>query len=155
MSGVGISDRRKADPLVKTCRIRVFSAQAHTAEVGARALDESRHHRSSHAFISPCGPHVNTTDAAHIGTPGKWITIKAALGNQQALVEMAAEDLARSVEAVLRAGPFLHQGFNEAVALGPCLRLQILHARGRQFNFLDRDHRLNDKDNGCLAMRPT
>src|ERR1700677_4681030 len=107
MGSVGAGNGRKADPLVKACRIRVFSAQAYTAEVGPRLLDESGHQGSSYAFISPCRPHVNTADAAHVGTPGKWIAIKTAHGNQQALVEMAAEDLSRSIEAVLCARPFL------------------------------------------------
>src|ERR1700679_3558525 len=108
MGSVGAGNGRKADPLVKTCRLRILSTQAYTAEVGACLLDESGHQRTSYAFISPCGPHINATDAAHVGTAGKRITIKAADGNQQAVVQMAAEDLSRSIEAVLCACPFLH-----------------------------------------------
>src|ERR1700677_4162489 len=101
MGSVRACDGRKADPFVKTRRIRVFGAQAYTAEVGACLLDERGDQRSSYAFISPCGPHINAADAAHVGTAGKRITIKAADGNQQAVVQMAAEDLSRSIEAVL------------------------------------------------------
>ena len=104
----GLSIGRKADPLVKACRLRVLSAQAYTAEVGPGLLDESGDQCSSYALVSPRRPHVNTPDAAHVGTAGKGITIKASHGNQQALVQMAAQDLSRSIEAVLCAGPLLH-----------------------------------------------
>ena len=49
MGRVGVCYRRKADPLVKTCRIRVLSAQTYTAEVGASFLDESGHECSANA----------------------------------------------------------------------------------------------------------
>ena len=98
------------------------------------------HQCSANALVSPRRPHVNTPDTAHFRTAGKGITVKAAHGNQQALIQMAAEDLSRTIEAILCAGPLLHQGFNEVVALGLRLRLQMLHAWKGQLNFLDRDH---------------
>ena len=68
MGRVGACNGRKADPLVKACRIRVLSAQAYTAEVGAGLLDESGHQCSAYAFVPPRRPYVNLPDAAHVRT---------------------------------------------------------------------------------------
>ena len=109
----------------------MFSARRRTQRKWVRLLNERGDQRSSYAFISPCGPHVNAADAAYVGTAGKRITIKPAYGNQQAVVQMAAEDLSRSIEAVLCACPFLDQGFDEVVTLGARVRLQKFHSRKR------------------------
>ena len=106
----------------------------------ASFLDEGGHECSANAPASPRLPYVNLPDSAYVGTAGKGITVKAANSNQDALVHMAAEDLARGVEAVLCAGPLLYQGFDKAVALSLCLRLQTFHAGEGQLNFLNRDH---------------
>lgn len=153
MGRVGAFNGSKADPFVKASRIGVVSAQAYTTEVGACLLDESGHECSANAFVPPRMPYVNLPDSAYFRAAGKGIDVKTSYGNQQALVQMATQGLSRSIEAVLCAGPLLHQGFDEAVALGKRLRLQALQSREGQLNFLDRDHCLNDKDTGCFGIR--
>ena len=107
MGGVGAFNGREANPLVQTRRLRVLSAQAYTAEVGPGLINETDDQCSSYALVPPRRAHVNTTDAAHVGTAGKGITVKASHGNEQALIQMAAEDLSRSIETVFCAGPLL------------------------------------------------
>ena len=107
MRGIGAFNLHEADPLVKACRPRIFSTQAYTSEVSPGLINKTDDQCSSYALVPPRRAHVNTTDAAHIGTAGKGITVEASHGNQESLVQMAAEDLSWSVEAVLGIGPLL------------------------------------------------
>jgi len=75
VGSVGVCNRRKADPLVKACRLCVLSTQAHTAEVGPGLLNETADQCSSYALVSPRRAHVNAADATHIWAGGKGITI--------------------------------------------------------------------------------
>src|ERR1700678_148750 len=137
---VRILDRRKAHAFVKACRIGVFGAQTHTTEVSPGLLHQGSHERSADPFVSPGWPDVNATETGYIGPAGKRVKVKATDCKQQTLLQMAAQGLPRSIEALLGAGPLPHQGFNAVVPFLTRLRQQTLYAGNRQLNFLDRDH---------------
>src|ERR1700692_2975126 len=140
MTGIRAFDGNKAHALVETCRQGVFRAQAYTREMRAGVIHESGHQRPADAAVSPGIPHVNAADAAHIRPPGKGVTGKAAYRDQQPLIDIAAEAFPGATEAVGRARPLLHQGFNKVVPLVACLLLQTLDAWDGKLNFADSNH---------------
>src|ERR1700722_3980547 len=137
---VWVLDRRKAHAFVKAGRIGVFGSQTHTAEVSPGLVHQGAPERSADPFVSPGRPDVNATETGYIWPAGKRVTVKATDCKQQTSLQVAAQGLSRSIEAILGACPLLHQGFNEVVPFLTRLRQQTLYAGNRQLNFLDRDH---------------
>ncbi len=101
MGSVGVGDGNEADSFVEPCRIRVLGTQAHAAKAGPRLIHQRRYQRSPNALISPRLPDVDAPYTAHVRTSGKGVYVKSAHGYQQALIQMTAERLSGSVEAVL------------------------------------------------------
>src|ERR1700733_282802 len=138
---VGALDRREALAFVKACRICVFSAQTHTTEVSPGLFHQGGHQCPADPPVSPGRPDVNATETAYIRPAGKRVKVKATDCEQQTFLQVAAQGLPRSIEAILGACPLLDQGFNEVVPFLTRVRQQTLYAGNRQLNFLDRDHR--------------
>jgi hypothetical protein len=110
--------------------------------VASRRVDESADQRSTNPLISPCTSHKHAPDAAHIRTPREGIAVEASYCNDQALINVAAERLPWSIEAILSARPIVHQRLNKVIAFVLRLDKQALNTRERQLNSLDRIHQL-------------
>src|SRR5580692_3922888 len=117
MGRVGAGNGNKAHALVESCRSLVLSAQSYAGEMVPGLIHQGRHQRCANAPVSPPSPHVDAPDTSHIRTTGKGVTVKAAHCDQHSLIQMATEGLSRSIKAIARVCPFLHQGLNEVVAL--------------------------------------
>nr|WP_251106316.1 hypothetical protein [Alloacidobacterium dinghuense] len=137
MSCVRICDGGKAYLLVHTGRIGSFGTKSHDAKMLSGFGEECGDERSSDALIPPCLFHVDAPDPANFRIGGEWIAIESAYGDQQALIEVAAEDLSGAVEAILCAGSVVEQRLDEVVAFAACLGLQLFHSRHGQLNLLD------------------
>jgi len=132
-----ICDRGKTDALIKLCGSWVFSAKTNVAKVLPGACDESPHQRFADTSISPCLPHVNAADSAHVGATGKWIAIKPAHRYQQSLIETATEYLSWRIESIFTTRPILDQSIEEKVALIESFLLQCLYPGYGQLDLLN------------------
>jgi hypothetical protein len=72
---VGVFDGHEAHAFVEACCVRVFSAEAHAAEVLTGVFDEGRDQCSADSFIAPCRSDIVRTGDDKVPQSGRWLAL--------------------------------------------------------------------------------
>jgi hypothetical protein len=119
-----LTARDEAETLVEPCGFARADPQAYDGKVPSRFLDDTRHQRPAHAPPAHLPEHIEVAQAADAREPR--IAAQPADADEAAVEEGAEQDLARPVEALGAAQPFVAQPKQEGPAFSLAFRQQWL-----------------------------